>query len=73
MPPPPNNPKSYRCVLHPHSRCDDNNARIGDKMIYASTKDNIKKQFSGIGLEFQANDRGDMDYDTFAAEVVKKA
>ncbi|CAI8048206.1 Retinol dehydrogenase 14 [Geodia barretti] len=55
------------------NRCDDNNARIGDKMIYASTKDNIKKQFSGIGLEFQANDRGDMDYDTFAAEVVKKA
>ena len=53
-------------------RCDDN-AKIGDKMIYASTKDSIKKAFTGIGLEFQANDAGDMDYDTFGAEVEKKA
>ena len=56
-----------------HTRCDDNKARIGDKMIYASTKDSIKKIFTGISLEFQANDRGDMDYDSFSAEVDKKA
>jgi len=42
-------------------------------MIYASTKDTIKKSFSGIGVEFQANDRGDFDYDTFQQEVEKKA
>ena len=60
-------------LLHPHSRCDDNKAKIGDKMIYASTKDSIKKIFAGLSLEFQANDLGDMDYNTFAAEVAKKA
>ena len=42
-------------------------------MVYASSKDTIKKVFSGIGAEFQANDRGDMDYDTLVAEVEKKA
>lgn len=42
-------------------------------MIYASTKDTIKKTFSGLSLEFQANDAGDMDYDTMSAEVEKKA
>ncbi len=41
-------------------------------MIYASSKDSIKKAFTGLGIEFQANDQGDMDYDTFSAEVAKK-
>ena len=53
-------------------RCDEN-AKIGDKMIYASSKDTIKKSFSGLSLEFQANDSGDMDYTTFSDEVEKKA
>ena len=42
-------------------------------MIYASTKDTIKKAFTGLSLEFQANDAGDFDYDAFADEVEKKA
>ena len=42
-------------------------------MIYASSKDSIKKTFSGIGFEFQANDAEEMDYDTLASEVEKKA
>ena len=54
-------------------RCDDNNAPLKDKMIYASSKDTIKKAFTGIGLEFQANDTGEMDYAEFAKEVEKKA
>ena len=41
-------------------------------MIYASSKDSIKKSFSGLSLEFQANDLGEMDYDKFAPEVEKK-
>ena len=41
-------------------RCDEN-AKIGDKMIYASSKDTIKKSFTGLSLEFQANDKGDLD------------
>ena len=31
-------------------------------MIYASSKDTIKKSFTGLSLEFQANDDGDLDY-----------
>ena len=53
-------------------RCDEN-AKIGDKMIYASSKDTIKKSFTGLSLEFQANDMGDMDYASFSEEVEKKA
>lgn len=54
------------------SRCPDD-SKIGDKMIYASTKDTIKKSFSGLSLEFQANDKADFDYDTMADEVERKA
>ena len=54
------------------SRCPED-SKIGDKMIYASTKDSIKKAFTGLGLEFQANDAGDFDYDTLAGEVERKA
>ena len=42
-------------------------------MIYASTKDNVKKVFSGLSLEFQCNDRGDYDYGALSEEVEKKA
>ena len=42
-------------------------------MIYAGTKDTIKKAFSGLSLEFQANDYSDFDYTCFADEVEKKA
>ena len=49
-------------------RCDEN-AKIGDKMIYASSKDTIKKSFTGLSLEFQANDEGDLDYTTLREEV----
>ena len=53
-------------------RCSDS-SKIGDKMIYASTKDTIKKTFTGLGMEFQANDMGDMDYETFMTDVEKKS
>ncbi len=53
-------------------RCPDE-SKIGDKMIYASTKDSLKKTFTGLGLEFQANDPGDFDYKEFQLEVEKKA
>ena len=62
----------YNIVPLTIHRCPDD-SKIGDKMIYASTKDSLKKAFSGLSLEFQANDRGDFDYDTYAAEVEKKA
>jgi len=53
-------------------RCPDD-AKIGDKMIYASTKDTIKKSFTGLALEFQANDKADFDYDTLADDVERRA
>ena len=53
-------------------RCEKN-AKIGDKMIYASSKDTIKKSFTGLSLEFQANDGGDLDYTTLSEEVEQKA
>ena len=53
-------------------RCPDD-TNIKDKMNYSSTKDAIKKDFEGLSLEFQANSRGDMDYDSLAAEVERKA
>lgn len=52
--------------------CPDD-SRISDKMIYASTKDTIKKSFAGLSLEFQANDKSDFDYNTMADEVERKA
>lgn len=52
--------------------CPDD-SKIGLKMIYASSKDALKKQFVGLGLEFQANDSADLDYDDITAEVERKA
>ena len=42
-------------------------------MIYASTKDTIKKAFTGLSLEFQANDAADFDHESLCGEVEKKA
>ncbi|CAH3152686.1 unnamed protein product, partial [Porites lobata] len=68
----------FRFILHTKVglklffMCDEN-AKIGDKMIYASSKDTIKKSFTGLSLEFQANDKGDLDYKTLSEEVEKKS
>ena len=42
-------------------------------MIYASSKHTIKKSFTGLSLEFQANDESDLDYKTLSEEVEKRA
>ena len=42
-------------------------------MIYASSTDTIKKSFTGLSLEFQANDEGDSDYKALSEEVEKRA
>ena len=47
----------------------DDNASIKPKMLYASSKDALKKTLSGINEEYQATDRGDLDLD----EIKKKA
>jgi cofilin len=47
----------------------DDNASIKPKMLYASSKDAIKKSLTGINEEYQATDRSDLDYE----EIKKKA
>ena len=42
-------------------------------MIQASSKDTIKKSFTGLSLEFQGNDEGDLDYKILSEEVEKRA
>ncbi|XP_038050948.1 actophorin-like [Patiria miniata] len=52
---------------------DEDNAKMGDKMIYSYHKHDVKKAFNGIAVEFQANTMADLDYETYTAEVEKKA
>merc|ERR1712078_231156 len=47
----------------------DDNASVKPKMLYASSKDALKKTLTGINEEYQATDRGDLDL----AEIKKKA
>ena len=47
----------------------DDNASVKPKMLYASSKDAIKKALTGINDEYQATERGDLD----ETEVNKKA
>ena len=47
----------------------DDNASIKPKMLYASSKDALKKELTGIYAEYQATDRGDLDLE----EIKKKA
>ena len=47
----------------------DDNASIKPKMLYASSKDALKKTLSGINEEYQATDRSDLD----ESEIKKKA
>ena len=47
----------------------DDNASIKPKMLYASSKDALKKALTGINEEYQATDRSDLDF----AEIKKKA
>jgi len=47
----------------------DDNASVKPKMLYASSKDALKKALTGINEEYQATDRGDLDKE----EIKKKA
>lgn len=42
-------------------------------MIYISSKDALKKHFTGVPCEFEANEYDDLDYETFACEVERKS
>merc|ERR1712113_255955 len=48
---------------------NSDSASVKSKMLYASSKDAIRKKLTGIENEFQATDKGDLDL----KEVAKKA
>eukprot|EP01098_Paradermamoeba_levis_P016370 TRINITY_DN8816_c0_g1_i1.p1 TRINITY_DN8816_c0_g1~~TRINITY_DN8816_c0_g1_i1.p1 ORF type:complete len:137 (-),score=50.15 TRINITY_DN8816_c0_g1_i1:105-515(-) len=37
-------------------------AKIKDKMLYASTKDSVKKALVGLQIEIQGTDKGEVEY-----------
>lgn len=41
------------------------------KMIYASSKDALKRSLTGVAYELQANDPDDIEYDTVLKAVSK--
>ncbi|KAL3931553.1 MAG: hypothetical protein SGPRY_001076, partial [Prymnesium sp.] len=47
----------------------DDNASVKPKMLYASSKDALKKSLTGINEEYQATEKSDLDL----AEIQKKA
>jgi len=47
----------------------DDNASVKPKMLYASSKDALKKALTGINEEYQATERADLD----EVEIKKKA
>jgi hypothetical protein len=51
-------------------RCDDN-AKVKEKMIYASSKDELKKRLVGVATEVQANDKAGFDMKDVVERVSK--
>lgn len=48
-------------------------AGIQPKMIYASSKDALKRSLNGLAAELQANDEDDIEYQTILTKVSKGA
>ncbi|KAH8791263.1 cofilin [Hyaloscypha sp. PMI_1271] len=46
-------------------------AGIQPKMVYASSKDALKRALNGIATEFQANDEEDIEYESVLKKVSK--
>jgi len=46
-------------------------AAIGPKMTYASSKDALKRSLNGIAAEVQANDEDDIEYNTILSKFTK--
>jgi len=47
-------------------------AKVKSKMLYTSSKDNIRKKLVGIGTEVQATDRSEVDYNYVLEKVNRK-
>lgn len=40
-------------------------------MTYSASKESLKRAFTGIGVEIQANDEDDIEYETIKQRVIK--
>lgn len=58
-----------RCTDFPFQpRCPDV-SKIREKMIYASSKDELKKRLVGYAVEVQAADSGDLDMEVVVEKI----
>jgi len=46
-------------------------AKVKPKMIYASSKDELKKRLVGIACEIQGSDQGDIEYDEVVKNIIR--
>eukprot|EP00034_Subulatomonas_tetraspora_P001589 GABW01001914.1.p1 GENE.GABW01001914.1~~GABW01001914.1.p1 ORF type:complete len:138 (-),score=59.14 GABW01001914.1:51-464(-) len=46
-------------------------AKVKSKMLYASTKDTVRKKFVGIGVEVQATDASEIDHSEVLEKVLR--
>ena len=54
-----------------YCRCSDEVA-IGKKMIYASSKDALKKRFTGLNTEFQCTDTAEFQHSELVKDMINK-
>eukprot|EP00032_Breviata_anathema_P000196 JZ548444.1.p1 GENE.JZ548444.1~~JZ548444.1.p1 ORF type:complete len:138 (+),score=78.21 JZ548444.1:20-433(+) len=47
------------------------NSKIKSKMLYASTKDNLRKKFVGVGVEIQATDLAEISHQEVKDKVLR--
>jgi len=52
-------------------RCSDE-VSVGEKMIYASSKDALKKCFTGLNTEFQCTDPSEFQHSELVKELIHK-
>ena len=71
-------PVSWSVLPHPlehhprHFALDTRELTVTQaKMVYASSKDALKRALNGIATELQANDQDDIEYDTVLKTVSK--
>ena len=59
-------------MLIPLCRCPDT-AKLKKKMVYAASKDNLRKKLVGLGAEIQGTDLSEVSYETVLDKVSKGA
>jgi hypothetical protein len=62
---------AFRSVLSATLTCNSMLTIFQPKMVYASSKDALKRALNGIATEFQANDEEDIEYGSVLKKVSK--